>query len=523
MRLRHLKYYRIYFSIVALFILVSGIGALAKVWAYFNKGADRSTALNLQQLGNTNFIQDVTWLPSIDFRGRPPADYNRAEIMQAYLGSWVQQEISYLTGDTNRLKDYYTTALLPGIKKGIKGLQEKHILVQQVDLDHHVKMKFFSRDGQIAAFSDDEVKVVRRVYDKKAKRIIASNIETRGYDVVMLLEDDRWKISAIEQKRPVRFQSEDTLKPAFEGMVVVKGRDFMLNGQPFLPHGINYYPQKTPWTDFWPSFDTSTVRKDFSIIRDLGFNVVRVFVNYADFNGGNVNPLRITQLKELLNLAERYQLKVIITLFDFIGDYGLMNYPAMEQQLKLVLTVFRGHKAIMAWDLKNEPDLDYNDWSKKNINDWLEWVAGMAKKLDPNHLVTIGWAHPENATAFASELDFISFHSYRSPSQLEADVITLRKNVTGKPLVLEEYGMPTYRGMWAPFGANETKQANYFREVQKILDRYNIPSLVWTLYDFTHAPEAVVGKLPWRRTPQSHFGILRENGTRKPGADILRR
>lgn len=523
MRFRHLKYYRIYFGIVAIFILVLSIALLAQGWAYFNKGADRSTALNLQQLSNNNFVQEVSWLPSCSFHGRQPEDYNRNEIIQAYLGSWMQQEISYLTGDTNRLNDYYNKQLLPEIIHKIKALHAQHVLVQQVDLDHHIKMNFFSADGQIAGFSDEQVLILQRVYDKLSRKVIVSNAETKSYKVVMLLEDDRWKIKAMEQKAPFISKRDDTIPPDHTGMMLVRDRGFVLNGQSFLPHGINYYPQKTPWTDFWPSFDSSIIKKDLGIIKDLGFNVVRIFVNYADFNNGNVNPLRISQLKTLLDLADRQQLKVIVTLFDFLGDYSLINYPAMEQQLKVILTVFRNHKAIMAWDLKNEPDLDFANWSKENIINWLEWTLGIARKLDPNHLVTIGWAHPEAADNLSGKIDFVSFHSYRSPAQLDADISALSKKVPGKPIVLEEYGMPTYRGIWAPMGANESRQATYFTEVKKVLRRHHISSMVWTLYDFTKAPEVVVGKLPWHRIPQSHFGILRENGTPKPGADSLRR
>lgn len=523
MNFRHLKYYRVSFGIVAVCILVFSIALLAQIWAYFNKGADRSTALNLQQLNNNSFIQEVSWLPSFSFHGRVPGEYNRAEIIRAYLGSWMQQEISYLTGDTNRLVDYYNPELLPEITNKVKALKDQHVLLQQVDLDHHISMNFFSADGQIAAFSDEQVLILQRGYDQSNNKMIISHKETKSFKVVMLLVDDRWKIKAIEQKDPVNIIEEDTIRSDREGLIQVKGTDFILNGQVFLPHGINYYPQKSPWTDFWPSFDSSVIEKDLVRIRNLGFNVIRIFVNYADFNSGNVNPLRISQLKKILDLAEHYQLKVIVTLFDFLGDYSLMNYPAMEQQIKMILTVFRYHKAIMAWDLKNEPDLDFANWPKENIIDWLDWVLTIAKKSDPNHLITIGWAHPEAAENLSDKTDFVSFHSYRSPALLDADLHTLRKKIPAKPLVLEEYGMPTYKGIWAPMGADEARQANYFGEVKKVLHRHNISSLVWTLYDFTQAPETVAGKLPWHRKPQLHFGILRVNGSPKPGVDSLRR
>ena len=44
---------------------------------------------------------------------------------------------------------------------------------------------------------------------------------------------------------------------------------------------------------------------------------------------------------------------------------------------------------------------------------------------------------------------------------------------------------------------------------------------VWTLNDFDYVSADVVGPLPWRRAQQKHFGLMRDDGTLRPAADVL--
>ena len=305
-------------------------------------------------------------------------------------------------------------------------------------------------------------------------------------------------------------------------MVQVKNKEFYVRNLPFIPKGVNYYPQKTPWSFFWTQYNSSTIKTDFALIHRLGFNTIRIFINFNDFNKGNVPPERLQQLGNLLNLAQSNDLKVIVTLFDYVGDYHLINLTSTDRQLETLLTTFKKHKAILAWDLKNEPDLDFKHHDPEDVKDWLKWNLRQAKIYDPNHLITVGWAYPENAHLLSESLDFISFHSYKSPQELANGIDVLTSKVKNKPLVLEEFGLSTYQGLWAPVGSSENDQADYFTKVKAILtQKGNIPSVVWTLYDFTEVPENVVGKMPWNRNPQKNFGLITKQGKVKVGLKIL--
>jgi endo-1,4-beta-mannosidase len=205
-----------------------------------------------------------------------------------------------------------------------------------------------------------------------------------------------------------------------------------------------------------------------------------------------------------------------------VGDYHLLNFTGTNKQLEILLTKFKNHEAILAWDLKNEPDLDYKYHDADDVQEWLKFTIKKAKSYDPNHLMTIGWAYPENADFMNNEVDFVSFHSYKSPEELANGIDVLSKKVSNKPLVLEEFGLSTYKGIWSPSGADEQEQAAYFAKVKTVLkQKGNIPFMVWTLYDFTEIPENVVGKLPWNRQPQTGFGLITAEGKIKIGAKVL--
>ena len=43
----------------------------------------------------------------------------------------------------------------------------------------------------------------------------------------------------------------------------------------------------------------------------------------------------------------------------------------------------------------------------------------------------------------------------------------------------------------------------------------------WTLYDFVEIPKEVVGRLPWRKRAQEHFGFINKNGETKPALKYI--
>lgn len=516
-----LKYYRIYFGIIMVVVSAILIGIFSEVLVYFNSGADRKTALNIPPNMPETHVPSIEWLPDDAETGRKMEDFTRNEIVRDYIRGWYQQQLSYASSQSIGLKEYFTPSALPKVVNNILKLKNDGFQLHQTDLQHHINLHFYSADGQIVSFTDKQLMIKQRLYKKDTKEKIFTNETTNDYDVVMLLDDGFWRVKNFLRKAPTEIVvKRDTLKK--DSMVQVLGKQFVLYGKPFAPKGVNYYPQKTPWTFFWTKYDAKIIKKDFSLISSLGFNSVRIFINFHDFNKGNVPIERLQQLQNLLDNAQRQNLKVIVTLFDFLGDYNLLNFTASDRQLESLLIRFRNHPAIFAWDLKNEPDLDYKYHAVDDVKEWLVWTLKQARKYDPNHLLTIGWAYPANVDFLKDELDFISFHSYKALDVLKYEIEMMQVKIKNKPLVLEEFGLSTYRGFWAPLGKSEKEQAEYFSNVRAILkQKGNIPYLAWTLYDFSEVPTGVVGKLPWRKNPQKNFGIISKKGKVKSSAKVL--
>ena len=225
---------------------------------------------------------------------------------------------------------------------------------------------------------------------------------------------------------------------------------------------------------------------------------------------------------DLLDRAEAQNLKLIVTLFDFRGDYSLLHWADADRQLATLLTRFAGHPAILAWDLKNEPDLDDRRVGTQIVDAWLTHIAGLAHSYDPNHLLTIGWSSPAAAQRLVQQVDLVQFHYYATAESFTAAYVALRQAAPNKLLLLGEFGLPTWNSVF-PNGHTEAEQAAYYAELLYRLRSLD-PStghLAWTLYDFASVPATVAGRWPWQTGPQRHLGIIRIDGSEKPAAALL--
>jgi hypothetical protein len=145
----------------------------------------------------------------------------------------------------------------------------------------------------------------------------------------------------------------------------------------------------------------------------------------------------------------------------------------------------------------------------------------LIKSIDKNHAVTIGWSDTDSANILKDKVDFISFHYYENKKLFEKKYEKLKRIIPNKPIVLGEFGVSSYRGLWRPFGSSEAEQALYYKEMQEIFTKSKVPFISWTLYDFDKIPKEVVGKLPWRRNAQEHYGFLNKNGEKKKSFEYI--
>ena len=480
--------------LIIITLIIYGFGAL---YSYLNTGADRSTMLHTEVKQVDQYLPELEWAPLTNL-GRPMDKQTLSEIENDYLDAWYVKLVAYKTNTTKGIDDYYTKSARKNIYNIIELNSNHKTTIDATTLEHHPKLEFFSEDGQLVVLTDHNIIEHKRIF--KAGHLTLETNERSSYRVILLLEDGFWRIRHLVKLKSSHYakKNNDNLLPS--GSI----------------KGINYYPQANPWDMFGDSFDPDIIASDFEIISSSGLNSIRIFVPYVSFGKSDVNTDKLKQLITLLDLAETADLKVMVTLFDFYGDYSVLDWTLTQRHAKLIVNAIKNHKALAYWDIKNEPNLDFKSRGQTLVTAWLDNMIDFVKSQDPNHPVTIGWSNAESSLILKEKLDFISFHYYEDIDDLIETYNQLKTQITNQPIVISEYGISSYRGLWNPFGHSENKQAEYHKSIQSTFHQNNIPFMSWTLYDFEDIPKEVVGRLPWRQNAQKNFGFLDENGNKKP-------
>lgn len=491
----------------------------SRSFAYFNTGASKEDILNEEEYKAAYHTPSFTWADNGN-EGREVEDYLKEILSKDYAHAWYYWNIQHKNGFAENSRIFYSMIYTDEFSKIFSAEPLSKKKVNRVDLEHHLDIHLYALDGQVISFTDSAAVIVEEIMNDEGKIIHSKKIEMT-LDVVMVFQDAGWTIQHMVPRniQDHDFPYVDAQIPQAPYYKVGAAASYQRNQQEFRPKGINYYPQAFPW-DIWEPFPEDTIRDDLRIIKELGMNTIRIFVGFDEFGKGYVNYEYLEKLRILLDMAEDEDIAVIVTLFDFVGNYELPNWPACDRHLETILKKFRTHPAIFAWDIKNEPDLDFKHAQTDRVINWLEFMLAKARQYDPNHMITIGWSQPEMAYLYEERLDFVSFHYYRKSKDLAVAIQELKQQ-TNKPVVLGEFGMSTYNSYLFPFGKYEEEQAQYYNEILAVLEQDEIPFISWTLHDFPEVPSKVVGSLPWRKNPQAHFGILKQDGSPKLVADVL--
>jgi endo-1,4-beta-mannosidase len=211
------------------------------------------------------------------------------------------------------------------------------------------------------------------------------------------------------------------------------GRSFETEaGKPFVPFGVTYYRPGTGWApQVWKQFDAEATRKDFARMKELGINCVRVFLTYHSFysDPGVLKTEGLEKFDQFLSIAEKAGIYVHPTGPDHwegppnwrpvaVADQRTLQYA--EEFWKLFAARYRGRHVIFAYDLQNEPMIDWQtDIMPPQWNAWLQKRYVTIEKLaaawgTTNQLQfgTIPVPPPKNALRNRELLDFQSFREY---------------------------------------------------------------------------------------------------------------
>lgn len=280
--------------------------------------------------------------------------------------------------------------------------------------------------------------------------------------------------------------------------------------------GANYWPRRKAMY-WWSDFDAGEVRDEFALMRDIGLNVVRVFLLWDDWQPtpDSVSPACMRHFEAVCDIAADLGLGLDVTFFTghmsgpnwspgwlldpgglrprqvvsggLVVDSGYRNMfsdpQALEAERLLLRTVvgaFRQHPAIWMWNLGNEPDLFAHPPNDAAGQAWTREMIHLIHALDPAHPVTCGLHMTDltentglRADQVFAETDVAVMHAYpmythwaRGP--LDPDLVpftcALTTALCGKPTLMEEFGgctvapgEPSQTWEWTAYGQPRTQ------------------------------------------------------------------
>lgn len=295
-------------------------------------------------------------------------------------------------------------------------------------------------------------------------------------------------------------------------MVGVVGTGFVLDGTPFCVSGFNAY--------YLSYCSDRTQRLVLQHAADRGANTVRAwaFHNHEDAEAW------LLRLDALLAHAEEAGVFLILPLTNGWADFGGMPayapagdffrsesaMRAYEVWVERVLTrrnsvsgrLYVDEPAVLGWELANEPRAGASD-NKTAVLDWVERASCAIKRLDNRHLLAVGdegfFARPRrwwkrlgrrahlydgrysvDARAFLAldSIDFGTYHFYPDNWGVSAAFGTqwIREhaalgNEAGKPVVLEEFGLPE----------SCDRRFDYYAEWRRLASEAGAGALLWMI------------------------------------------
>jgi endo-1,4-beta-mannosidase len=289
----------------------------------------------------------------------------------------------------------------------------------------------------------------------------------------------------------------------------------------------------------WTKTPPEVFEKDMALAASLGCNTIRTFLTFSAHleqagllaPDGSLTRAYHEKFEQLLAAGWRHGIRVIVC-FEFSQPWLAATNAAARWQRTLtdVIGAHRDDGRVLLWDLMNEPEEEAK-WTA-GTRAYLKAALPFIKQLDPNHLTTIGITFRADRLATVGLPDVMQYHEYAGkdvffrdgPQRVLVTVGHQRKVGGTRPLLIGEFGIstarddklgvtPELRGKIGAAPGTEAEQTRLYEIVLAGAGQAQLAgALAWCLHDY-----------PIKNPNESHFGLVRADGSLKPAAAVLQK
>lgn len=298
-------------------------------------------------------------------------------------------------------------------------------------------------------------------------------------------------------------------EPSGASFVRLQDGQFVVDGRPWPVYGVNYYPRDYPEHRFLTEMDVESITFELDLIRFSGLNTLRIFLRHSALficpgNGAVPVVSAFNRLDTFIQSAAERGFRLILVLNH---DPDLVTFPlyAMPQfnaeQMAFIARRYSGEPAVMAYDVRDAGDADYDPgrpFTREQILNWLNEAANIIRENAPAQYVTAGWHHEPEVTA--PLVDFVSFQHFGSIEGLRQQIAILRAS-TNRPILLAAVGYNT-------FDMDELGQRQAYQRAFEAASRNNLLGwAVWTAFDYPLNVLCADPNCPALDGPAVRFGL----------------
>lgn len=283
-------------------------------------------------------------------------------------------------------------------------------------------------------------------------------------------------------------------------------------------HLMDYYPSDAAWTYMWTKWNPTHIDDDFTKIKAIGANSVRLNIEPSTFGYPQPTTAMTDELAAAIKSAAAHDLTVQLTLFDWWSAFT--DTSGSDQWVKALLAPYRSDSEISFIDVKNE--IEPSDSSAMT---WLEHELPVVKQVVGRVPVTVSVTGPSilgNLASVRKQLtgeqpDFYDIHYYDQAEHALATFQQAKSLVSPLPLFIGETGKTTGN---APPNIADEQQDLYLRSVEWAAQTAGLPNAApWIFQDIE---SAAVPSNASESDGELDYGLYTVSGDPKPSATSVK-